>query len=511
VTGTKLRKHSYTMGKKASGVLLHITSLPSKYGIGDFGPEAYKFADFLARAKQHYWQILPLNPPTFTENPYSPYNSLSAFAGNSLLISPDLLYRQGFLEKKDIKSRPVFPEGRVDYRLVNSYKMKLLNTAYGRFKCLPGDLQYEQFCSENKGWLEDYATFVALRRYFKRRLWCNWPVKIRDRNDSKLNSMKVRLQDSINREKFIQYVFYRQWFSLKGYCNEHGIRIIGDIPIYVSYDSADVWVNPELFKLTKSKKARFIAGVPPDFFSQTGQLWGNPVYNWRASKNSGYRWWIERVKHNLALFDNVRIDHFRGFVAYWQVPAGGKNAVKGRWVKGANEDFFHKLFRRFPISSFIAEDLGYITSDVRATIEKFKPACMRVLLFGFGGDYSANPHYPDNHVKNCVVYSSTHDTNTVKGWFDKEATPDAKKRLSDYLGRKVSASRVCWEFIQAAMNSPAHLVIVPMQDVLGLGEESRMNRPATIMGNWRWRLRARQINSSIVKKMEKLTVFYGRS
>jgi 4-alpha-glucanotransferase len=504
-------KKNYTMKKRASGILLHITSLPSKYGIGDFGPEAYRFADFLARARQSYWQVLPLNPPSFARNPHSPYNCLSAFAGNTLLISPELLYRQGFLTRKDIQDRPAFPEAQMDYRFVTSYKAKLLNAAFERFKGMPEEADYKSFCLENEAWLEDYAEFTAMHQHFRNRLWCNWPAELRDRKKHALKSMKTQLQPVIEREKFLQYLFYSQWFSLKHYCNKHGIEIIGDIPIYVAYESSDVWSHPEIFKLTRTKKPRVIAGVPPDFFSRTGQLWGNPIYDWKVLRNAGYSWWIRRIKHNLSLFDIVRIDHFRGFIAYWQIPAGSKTAVNGRWVGGPKEDFFNTLFKHFPSLPAIAEDLGYITSDVRAFIEKFQLACMRVLLFAFDGDSATNPHYPHNHVKNSVVYTGTHDNNTVKGWFKKEAKPEQRRKLFGYIGRKVSADRVSWELVRLAMSSVGDATIIPMQDVLGLGEQARMNKPATIRGNWRWRLRPGQIAPSIGKKLAKLTEVYGRT
>ena len=498
------------MRKRTSGILLHITSLPSKYGIGDFGPEAYKFVDILSRARQSYWQVLPLSSISPRE-PHSPYDGLSAFAGNTLLISPDLLYREGLLSKKDIQDRPAFSEISVDYRLVNSYKKKLLKIAYERFKDIPKEDDYELFCLENKSWLENYATFIALNRHFRYRLWNSWPAEFRDRKKQAVSYINANLKDAINGEKFLQYVFFKQWFSLKHYCNERGIEIIGDIPIYVSYNSADVWAYPEIFKLTKTKKPRVVGGVPPDYFSQTGQLWGNPIYNWHRLKNRRYSWWIERIKHNLAVFDIVRIDHFRGLVAYWQVPASHKTAVKGKWVQGPKEDFLNKLFKDVPSTRVIVEDLGYITPDVSELIKKFQLPCMRVLLFAFDGNLAANPHCLYNHVKNSVIYTGTHDNNTVRGWFEKEAETEQKKKLFDYLGHKVSAGQVHWEFIRMAMNSVSNMVIIPIQDVLGLGEHARMNRPATIHGNWSWRLGHKQIRSSIISKLAKLTEIYGRA
>ena len=485
--------------------------MPSKYGIGDFGPEAYKFADSLIRAKQSCWQVLPLSMPILTQNSYSPYNALSAFAGNTSLISPELLYSQGLLTRNDIRNRPAFPKFRVNYRLAVSYKAKLLSTAFEYFKSVSKKLDYESFCSKNQNWLEDYATFVALRRHFQKRLWCDWPKDLRNKSKKALKSVKTQLQEDIYREKFFQYLFLTQWFGLKHYCNRLGISIIGDIPIYVAYDSADLWIHPEIFKLTKTKKPHFISGVPPDFFSRAGQLWGNPIYNWRVLRDRGYSWWMQRIKHNLTLFNIIRIDHFRGFIAYWQVPAGCKTARNGKWVKGPKEDFFKKLFKRFPSSSFIVEDLGYITADVRAVIEKFQLCGMRVLQFGFDGDSAENPHCLDNHVENSVVYTGTHDNNTIRGWFEKEAKSEQKKKIYDYLGRRIPTGQVHWEFIRLAMSSVGNLVIIPMQDVLGLGTQARMNRPAVPTGNWSWRFGPRQTMQTITRELAKLTKNSGRA
>jgi len=496
--------------KRASGVLLHVISLPSKYGIGDLGPEAYRFADFLVQAKQSHWQVLPLTPP-MPRPPYSPYNGLSAFAGNTLLISPELLHRQDLLTRKDIQDKPALSAVRVDYPSVISYKTKLLDIAFARFKVMSKRADFELFCLKNKDWLDTFATFVVLRRYFQSRSWCVWPEKLRDGKQDALKSVKLQLRDAIDKEKFLQYLFFKQWFSLKYYCNERGIQIIGDIPFYVSYDSADVWAHPEFFKLTGTKKARAVAGVPPDYFSRTGQLWGNPIYDWKSLSKTGYRWWIQRIRHNLTLFDVVRLDHFRAFVAYWQVPAGSKTAKGGKWVKGPGEKFFNRLLKHFPSRCFIAEDLGSITEDVRAIIEKFQLHSMKVLQFAFDGDSAANPHCLDNHVKNCVVYTGTHDNNTVRGWFQKEAKPKQKKRLFEYLGRKVPVSQVSWRMIALASSSVGELAIIPMQDILGLGRHGRMNRPATVKGNWCWRLRRGQVRAPIVRKLARLTQAYGRA
>ena len=496
--------------KRASGILLHITSLPAKYGIGDLGPDSYRFARFLAKANQSFWQVLPINPPAPVKKSWSPYNCLSAFAGNPLLISPDLLYRQGLLTRGNIQNIPAFPNSLVDYPAAVAYKTKLLHKACEHIRTKKTAQDYENFCSGNKNWLEDFALFVALRRRFRNRLWCDWPKDLRDRNKYALISVKASSQNVIEEEKFLQYLFFKQWFEFKRCCNQKNIKIIGDIPIYVAYDSADVWVNPDIFKLNKSKRPLFIAGVPPDLFSSTGQLWGNPVYDWKSLKKTNFAWWVERKRHNLKLFDIIRIDHFRGFFDYWQIPAAGKTAAAGKWIKAPAEDFFKILFNRIPHLPVIAEDLGYITPRIRNFIKKSDIACMRVLQFGFGGDLSKNRHYPDNLPENCVLYTGTHDNNTIKGWFEQAETIQ-KKRLFDLIGHKESIENIHWEFINLALNTKAKLVIIPMQDILGLGSKARMNRPGKIKGNWLWRLRPQQITLKISRKLKRLTQLNSRS
>jgi 4-alpha-glucanotransferase len=482
--------------KRASGILMHITSLPSRYGIGDLGPVAYEFADFLRKAGQSYWQILPLNCTT-AKTGYSPYNCFSAFAGNPLLISPDLLYRDGLIQKDEIHNRPkagLTPSrlqrtiGRVDYTGMSLYKSKLLNIAFKKFKAGSKFSDFDGFIKNNEFWLEDFAIFVSLKRKLGDKLWCKWPKGIRDRSKQAIKSAQRELRSDIERERFLQYVFYRQYFNLKRYCERLGINTIGDIPIYVAYDSADVWAHPEIFKLTKANKLRYIAGVPPDYFSRTGQLWGNPIYNWQYLENTDFAWWMERIKHNLGLYNLVRIDHFRGLIAYWQVPAGRKTAIGGRWVKAPNNKFFATLFKRFPFAPIFAEDLGDITPDVREIIKKYSFPNIKVLQFGFDGDPKSNPHSPHNHIENSLVYTGTHDNNTTRGWFQNDASREQKKRLFDYLGRRVSVKDVHWEMIRLAMSSVSKVSIIPMQDVLGLPAEARMNDPAKTKNNWLWQM-----------------------
>lgn len=498
------------MNKRRCGILLHITSLPSPHGVGDFGDTAYKFVDFLAETGQSLWQVLPLNP-TRTVYGNSPYSSYSAFAGNHILISLDLLARDGVLLKSDIEGYATFPHSRVDYYTVTAYKENVLRVAYKNMhRKQEKDFEFERFCSENAFWLDDYAVFISLKEHFHGVAWSDWPEDLRHRKEEVIRDWKERLKERILMEKFFQFLFFKQWFSLKKYCNSKNIQIIGDIPIYVTYDSADVWATPEIFKLDDAKKPLFVAGVPPDYFSATGQLWGNPVYKWDVLKETGYSWWLRRIEYNLKLYDIIRLDHFRGFVSYWEVPATEKTAVNGKWVDTPVQDFFNTLYKHFPSLPIIAEDLGTITPDVREIMGMFGIPGMKVLLFAFGDDLPINPYIPHNHIKSCVVYTGTHDNNTMKGWFKKEANPEDKERIRKYLGREVSEDDIHREMIRLAMMSVANMVILPMQDILGLGEESRMNFPATSENNWEWRLLPEQITPTLIQELSEATVIYGR-
>jgi 4-alpha-glucanotransferase len=498
------------MKNRGSGILLHLTCLPSAYGIGDLGPAAYQFADFLTAASQCFWQILPLNP-TYTAQGNSPYSSHSAFAGNPLVISPDLLVQNGYLKTADIPRASAWRVAQVDFDSVIPFKKKLLAVAFERCKKrLAKDHEFTHFCHENAHWLDDFALFVALKEHFHEFDWGHWPQEWRDRKPPALRAARKKFQRKILQEKFIQYLFYQQWFALKNYCKSRNLQFIGDLPIYVSYDSADVWANPALFKLDNEKRPLGVAGVPPDYFSATGQLWGNPVYRWEALKETRYTWWAKRLEHNLQLFDVIRLDHFRGFVAFWEVPANEETAVHGQWVQAPVEDFFKTLFRHFPSLNIIAEDLGEITPDVRETIYRFGLPGMRIAMFAFGEDLATSIHAPHNYPEHCVVYTGTHDNNTVKGWFGTEATAADRKKLSEYLGREVTANTAPLELIRLAMASVAKIVIIPMQDVLGLGEKARMNFPGTCEGNWRWRLRAEQLTPALTKKLAAMTKIYGR-
>jgi 4-alpha-glucanotransferase len=499
------------MKNRGSGILLHVTSLPSPYGIGDFGPWAYRFADFLAQGKQSYWQVLPLNP-TDPVSGNSPYSSPSAFAGNILLISPDLLEESGFLTKEDLEAHPSFPEARCDYTSVISYKAQLFHRAYQRFKATGNDKElYDKFCQKNKAWLEDFALYAVIKKDRNGKAWGEWEKGLRDRNPKEIDRMKKEFHDELEREKFLQYLFFKQWLSLKKYCNDKGIRLIGDIPIYVNYDSVDVWTHPELFKLDKDKTPTFVAGVPPDYFSKTGQLWGNPIYRWDMLKKTGYRWWFQRIGHNLLLFDTLRLDHFRGFVGFWEVPSTEGTAIHGKWVKAPAVDFFTALLKKFPTHSIIAEDLGVITPDVKEVVNRFGFPGMRILQFAFGEDLPTHPYLPHNYMPNTLVYTGTHDNNTIRGWFENEATPEDKKRLFRYFGREILPEECPKELHRLAMMSVANTVIIPVQDLLGLGEEAKMNRPSVAHGNWEWRFLPDQLNFSCAESLREMTTIYGRA
>jgi len=498
------------MKGRCSGILLHITSLPSPYGIGDLGPGAYRFAQFLQEARQRLWQVLPLNPtdPAFGNSPYS---SASAFAGDPLFISPELMVGCGLLAPEEAKPPQSLPQGRADYDRARLYKERLLRLAYRTFRTAGSDPEYMRFCEENSYWLEDYALYKAIKAHYRGKAWNEWPPALRDRDASAIEEAKRSLGEAMEEERFREYLFFRQWFSLKRYCNERGISIIGDLPIYVNTDSVDVWRSPQIFKLDPDGRPCFVAGVPPDYFSSTGQLWGNPVYRWDVLKADGFGWWVERMRHSLRLFDVVRIDHFRGLVAYWEIPAHEKTAINGRWLKAPADDFLRTLQIHFPNLPIIAEDLGFIDPEVREIMSRYRIPGMKVLLFAFGEDNPQHPYLPHNYQRECVVYTGTHDNNTIRGWMEGEAKPAEVARLFRYLGRKVPLSEVHWELIRLAMLSVADMVLVPFQDLLGLGSEARMNHPSTSEGNWEWRLSEGQLDPALAGKLRDMTEVYNRT
>jgi len=508
------------LGRRASGILLPITSLPSRYGIGDLGPWAYRFIDFLAKSRQSYWQILPLNP-TSTTFGNSPYSSFSAFAGNPLLISPDLLLKEGYLSRKDLNPSHSFSENQVAYPSVTLYKNHILILAFQENKNqIKKDGDFQRFCKTHEDWLEDYTLFLALQSHFGKITWNHWPREIRDRQKNPLAQWRKKLSGRIIQEKFSQYLFFRQWKALKVYSKKSHIQIIGDLPIYVQYHSADVWSHPEIFKLGPKKDPLTIAGVPPDLFSSTGQLWNNPIYRWDILKKRKYDWWIKRIAHNFTLFDILRLDHFRGFLSYWEVSVKESIAVNGKWQTGPGENFFLTLLKHFSLLPLIVEDLGTITPDVHALRDRLEFPGMRVLQFAFGDDPNADFHKPSSYIKNCVAYSGTHDNPPLLGWLkgptqqttqDHEEVMLERKKALQYLGLKGKKSLpIHWEFIRLLMTSKANTVIIPMQDLLGLGSEARMNQPAKARGNWKWRLPSRRINQRLIEKLSNITLYSKR-
>jgi len=487
--------------KRGSGILLHITSLPSAYGIGDFGPQAFRFVDFLTKAGQKYWQILPLNP-TDTIYGNSPYSSYSAFAINHLFVSPEQLRRDGLLKRGEDRLAASSHPSRVDYPSVMKFKTQILERAYENFKNMGhGDKDFEIFCRNHDYWLDDFALFLVFKREFKQAVWNSWPQKIRTRDKKAIEEKRDIFRQDLEKIKFHQYLLFKQWANVHKYCRDHKIQVIGDIPIYVNFDSADVWAHPNLFKLDEDKNPIYVAGVPPDYFSETGQRWGNPVYDWEKIEALDYAWWIERLRHNFSLCDFLRIDHFRGLVGYWQVPAEEETAINGEWIPGPGDAFFDKIKEVFGPLPIIAEDLGVITEDVTAAMKKHGFPGMKVLLFTFSGDQETHPYMPKNYVEDCVAYTGTHDNNTVKGWIQHDATVEEKQNLEKFLGKKIKVHSLHWDLIAAILKSKAAIALFPIQDLLGLGDEARMNKPGTAQGNWHWRLQSRQISSALIKKM----------
>jgi 4-alpha-glucanotransferase len=497
------------MRARSSGLLLPIFSLPSPFGIGDFGPGARRFVDLLEAAGQRVWQVLPLNP---TEAGYghSPYHSISCFALNPLLISPELLAEEGWVERAALKPGAGGSGERVDYERAAAFKRALLAEACRRFRRSLPDAGYERFCVENHDWLDDYALFSTLSARYASLPWNRWPAEARDARAADLRRLRRQLQDLVEERKVEQYLLFGQWQALKRYSRERSVLVFGDIPIYVPHHSADVWAHRRLFKLDRRHRPRAVSGVPPDYFSADGQLWGHPVYDWGAHRRTRFAWWLARTAHQLQVFDALRIDHFRGLVAYWEVAAGARTARRGRWVGVPTDDFFSALQRRFAALPLVAEDLGLITADVRETMRRYGFPGMRVLMFGFSGDSGENPNAPHNIPAACVVYTGTHDNNTARGWFDTEASAVEKHRLSLVVGRRATAREVAWELIRLALLSPARWAVTPVQDLLGLGGAARMNTPGRARGNWLWRLTARRLEALPVARLRELTTLFGR-
>jgi 4-alpha-glucanotransferase len=493
----------------AAGMLLHVTSLPSRYGIGDIGPAAFRWIDRLGEAGQSWWQSLPLGPTGYAN---SPYQALSSFAGNWLLISPDGLIEDGLLQARDCEGYS-FPADSVDYEAVVAFKIHLLETAWHNFNGgVRTDLRpsYEEFCNSQAHWLDDYALFRALKAKHNGAYYLGWPAELVKRAPEAMAQARRDLQTEIQEARFAQFLLFRQGELLRQHARSKGLRLIGDLPFFVSPDSSDVWANPELFLLDDQHRPRFVAGVPPDYFSAQGQLWGNPVYNWDVLKRTGYRWYIDRLRALLAHVDVIRLDHFRGFAAAWHVPAGAPTAQSGNWMPGPGADLFQAVQRELGTLPFIAEDLGMITPDVTALRDQYQIPGTRVLQFAFNGD-PENPHLPNKYVHNTVVYTGTHDNNTTRGWF--EALPDDQKQnLWNYLGRSAGESRdAAAALMRLAWSSPAALAIAPLQDLLNLGAEARMNVPGRPDGNWRWRCTETMLSDAPFEWLLDLTRVSNRS
>lgn len=491
--------------ERASGILLHPTSLPGQFGIGDLGAHAYRFIDLLAECQQKLWQIFPLGPTGYGD---SPYQCFSAFAGNPLLISLERLADEGLLAQHDLDCEP-FDEHHIDYGKVIHAKTVLLKKAHQNFldsASAKQKQQYETFCERQQAWLEDYALFMALKDAHEGAVWNSWEEKLVTRDPETLTSWKKQLAKQISYQEFIQYLFFEQWRKVKEYANNKGIKIIGDIPIFVAFDSTEAWSHPDLFFFDKTGHPLYVAGVPPDYFSATGQLWGNPLYRWDVMKKRGYKWWIARFEKIFELVDIVRVDHFRGFAKYWRVPAGEKTAIKGSWKPGPGKRLFRTIEHALGKLPIIAEDLGVITADVVALREAFDFPGMKILQFAFDSD-EENDYLPHSYDKNCVVYTGTHDNDTTLGWFEKASKKDRQK-VKTYF--QTEGDDICWDFIRAAWSSVADMAIIPLQDILCLGSEARMNTPATLGKNWGWRFTWEMIPQTALERLTLFTQIYGR-
>ena len=492
------------LDKRKSGILCHPTSLPSPYGIGDFGENAYDFVDFLEEAGVSYWQILPLTPVGFGN---SPYQSHGSFAGNVYMISPDLLQKKGYLTKNQLENPPNFNEEEIEFERVYKYKDALFKMAYESSKKDPGfTLPFAKFCSEND-WLDDFALFEALSQFIGNMPLHEWPKLLFDKTAAGLSKYIERLEDEIKYRKYLQFEFHSQWYKLKDYVNEKGIKIIGDLPIFVSGNSADYWANKELFLKDSQGLPSAVAGVPPDYFSETGQLWGNPLYDFSAQKKDGYKWWTKRFKHNLSMFDIVRIDHFRGFESFWQIPSNSETAISGKWVKGPGKEFFDTIEKELGSLPVIAEDLGIITPEVTKLREDLGYPGMKILHFGFldGPKSAFLPHNFEN--SNTVVYTGTHDNNTTVGWY-RESEEDIRDFTRQYL--RVSGNDIAWDMIRLAFASSADTAIIPVQDLLGMDESHRMNTPGTAQHNWGFRFKKAALGIEIKDGIRYLSWLYGR-
>lgn len=490
---------------RSSGILLHPTSFPSLDGIGDLGPQAYYWIDFLKSSGCSVWQILPLGPTGYGD---SPYQAFSAFAGNPYLISSTIMLDEGLLSPDDLSDRPKFPEHKIDYGAAIQWKLTILNRAYKNYKNEPSELEeeFDNFRRHNAGWLPDFSLFMSIKETENGRSWIEWPEPLRKRDPKSLHEFSIKYRTLIEQHAFRQFLFFRQWLNLKKYANSNGITIVGDIPIFASMDSADVWSNPELFYLDEEGHPTVVSGVPPDYFSPTGQLWGNPLYKWSEHEKTGFEWWIKRVKSTLVMADLIRLDHFRGFCGYWEVPAGEPTAIRGRWVQGPGELFLNKLRESLGNLPLIAEDLGEITQDVVDLRDSFDLPGMRIFQFGFSDD-ARNLFLPHNYITNCIAYTGTHDNDTAIGWYQ-----TTSENEQDFARRYLSTdgSDISWKMVSCLWSSVAVYAIAPLQDLLSLGTDARMNFPGHAEGNWSYRFKSTDLTPDLAFRILDLNRIYNR-
>ena len=492
--------------ERSAGVLLHPTSLPGKFGIGDLGHDAYRFIDFLKEAGQTLWQVLPLGPTGYGD---SPYQCFSAFAGNPLLISPELLALEGLLSDNDLYPPHVDNPHKIDYGKVITHKYELLRKAFAIFtdKSKSANKDFHDFCMHENYWLDDYSLFMSAKQFHDNVSWTRWDPSIVSRKN--IPEWKDKLQNEIEFQKFIQFAFHKQWKNVRNYAHKNGIKIIGDLPIFVAYDSADVWANKELFTIREDGSLEFVAGVPPDYFSATGQLWGNPLYKWKKMEKDNFAWWRKRITKLLESVDIIRIDHFRGFDAYWRIPGDASTAINGTWIKGPGEKFFNSIKKELGELPIIAEDLGIITDSVEKLRDQFDFPGIKILQFALG-DYGDNKFLPHNHIKNCVVHTGSHDNETTIGFLESERQKNSgiyewAQKYFNYYG-----DNMAFELVRAAYGSVANICVIPMQDILNLGNEARMNFPSTLGGNWNWRFSWEQINHDLAPGYKELTLLFDR-
>ena len=502
----------FDLSERASGVLLHPTSLPGPHGCGDLGPQARAFARSLSEAGQRFWQMLPVNPPGYGNSPYS---ARSAFAGNPLLISLDRLVDEGLLQPEALRDPPAFPRGKVDFAATRAWRERHLASAFAAFSRRAADrARYDDFCAGNAPWLDDFALYSAIKQAEKDRPWTEWEPGLRARDGGAMDRARRALRNGIEEQRFQQFVFHRHWQSLREECGRLGVGLIGDLPIFVAHDSADVWANPELFFLDSQGQPLVVAGVPPDFFSKTGQRWGNPLYRWDRLEETGFRWWLQRFAQTFAHFDAVRLDHFIGFCRYWEVPGAEPTAQNGRWCPAPGD----KMFEALGPAQLIAEDLGEVTPEVIALRDRFGFPGMKLLQFAFGTDPQARTFLPYSYERNSVAYTGTHDNDTIVGWFQDQGSPQRspeqcekeRRNALAYLGVKDGAREIHWDMLRGIWSSVANLAIAPVQDLLGLGNEARMNQPGTVEGNWEWRLQA-PLPPAVLDRLLQMTRTYGRS